>query len=243
MATPASNPRSHYAENPSAFPLEGGCACGQVRYRLERPPLIVHCCHCTVCQRETGSGFGLNAQIEADAVTGLPSAPPNAPSYPARPDEYPACGPLPERVDRRVTSSNEGASDPQTNEAAPESHAEVVEPVLMSLPSESGYGQEVARCPACGTMVWSHYAGTGRLVRFIRTGTLDRAWEINPDVYIYTRSKRDFVSLPEDGRPKYDEFYPSKEAVWREGSLQRLEKLLPAINEYRLARGFRAMVL
>ena len=37
--------------------LEGGCACGKVRYRLKREPMIVHCCHCTWCQRETGSAF------------------------------------------------------------------------------------------------------------------------------------------------------------------------------------------
>ncbi|MDH3578379.1 MAG: aldehyde-activating protein, partial [Gammaproteobacteria bacterium] len=26
--------------------LDGGCTCGAIRYRLELPPLIVHCCHC-----------------------------------------------------------------------------------------------------------------------------------------------------------------------------------------------------
>lgn len=31
-------------------------------------PLIVHCCHCRWCQRETGSAFVLNALIEADRV-------------------------------------------------------------------------------------------------------------------------------------------------------------------------------
>ena len=31
-------------------------------------PLFVHCCHCTWCQRETGTAFALNAMIEADRV-------------------------------------------------------------------------------------------------------------------------------------------------------------------------------
>jgi len=44
--------------------IEGGCACGSVRYRLEAPPLIVHCCHCHACQRETGSAFAVNILIE-----------------------------------------------------------------------------------------------------------------------------------------------------------------------------------
>jgi hypothetical protein len=44
--------------------LEGGCTCGAVRYRLSAAPLFVNCCHCTWCQRETGSGFVINAIIE-----------------------------------------------------------------------------------------------------------------------------------------------------------------------------------
>jgi hypothetical protein len=39
-----------------------------VRYRLASAPIWVHCCHCTDCQRETGSAFAVNALIEADRV-------------------------------------------------------------------------------------------------------------------------------------------------------------------------------
>jgi len=56
-------------------PLEGGCTCGRVRYRLEAPPLFVHCCHCRWCQRETGSAFVINALIEADRVRLLAGEP------------------------------------------------------------------------------------------------------------------------------------------------------------------------
>ena len=49
--------------------LEGGCACGAVRYRLTSAPMFVHCCHCRDCQRQTGSAFVLNALIEADRVS------------------------------------------------------------------------------------------------------------------------------------------------------------------------------
>ena len=48
---------------------EGGCACGHVRYRVESEPLIVHCCHCSVCQRQNGSAFAVNALIEANRVS------------------------------------------------------------------------------------------------------------------------------------------------------------------------------
>ena len=54
--------------------LEGGCACGAVRYRLESAPMFVHCCHCRDCQRQTGSAFVINALIETARVTVLQGA-------------------------------------------------------------------------------------------------------------------------------------------------------------------------
>jgi hypothetical protein len=54
---------------------DGGCTCGMVRFRLTSPPLIVHCCHCRWCQRETGASFALNAMIESDRVTLLHGEP------------------------------------------------------------------------------------------------------------------------------------------------------------------------
>jgi len=54
--------------DPNPFPLEGGCTCHAVRYRMLTRPLFVHCCHCTWCQRETGTAFALNALIEADRI-------------------------------------------------------------------------------------------------------------------------------------------------------------------------------
>jgi hypothetical protein len=60
----------------SVFPLEGGCDCRHVRYRMMTRPLFVHCCHCRWCQRETGAAFALNAMIESDRVVDL-GAPPD----------------------------------------------------------------------------------------------------------------------------------------------------------------------
>jgi hypothetical protein len=51
--------------------IEGGCACGALRYRLASKPMIVHCCHCRDCQRQTGSAFVLNALIETNRVEKL----------------------------------------------------------------------------------------------------------------------------------------------------------------------------
>jgi hypothetical protein len=53
------------------LPLDGGCTCGGVRYRMASKPMFVHCCHCRWCQRETGASFALNALIEADRVSSL----------------------------------------------------------------------------------------------------------------------------------------------------------------------------
>ena len=48
--------------------LMGRCTCGQVRYRLTDAPMITHCCHCSWCQRETGSAFAVNALIESSRL-------------------------------------------------------------------------------------------------------------------------------------------------------------------------------
>lgn len=47
---------------------KGKCSCGEIQYELTALPMFVHCCHCTWCQRETGSAFAINALIEADQV-------------------------------------------------------------------------------------------------------------------------------------------------------------------------------
>jgi hypothetical protein len=55
--------------------LAGGCACGALRYRLATAPMFVHCCHCRDCQRQSGSGFVLNALIESDRIAVLAGDP------------------------------------------------------------------------------------------------------------------------------------------------------------------------
>jgi hypothetical protein len=37
--------------------LNGGCACGQVRYRCRAEPILANKCHCRDCQRATGSAY------------------------------------------------------------------------------------------------------------------------------------------------------------------------------------------
>ena len=148
---------------------EGGCACGQVRYRLQLPALFVHCCHCHDCQRQTGSAFVLNALIETDRVAILQG---------------------------------------QT--------------ALSAMPTDSGRPHDVARCPGCGTAVWSHYGGVKKLT-FARVGTLDDPGVLPPDVHIYTRSKLPWIALPE-GVPAFEAYYDSK-TLWSAQSLARRSAL------------------
>lgn len=46
---------------------EGGCRCGQVRFRVEGRPMVTMACHCRGCQRMTASAFSLSALYSATA--------------------------------------------------------------------------------------------------------------------------------------------------------------------------------
>lgn len=133
--------------------IEGGCACGGVRYRLTARPFAVHCCHCRSCQRETGSAFVLNGLIEAAQVELLQG-----------------------------------------------------KPVTIDMPSDSGKGQKVVRCPDCDVALWSHYGGMGERAAFVRVGTLDDPDACPPQVHVFTSSKQPWFALPEGARA-FEVFY------------------------------------
>ena len=50
------------------LPLDGGCLCGAIRYRVHAEPLTVYACHCTDCQRRTGSAFAISLVLARDAL-------------------------------------------------------------------------------------------------------------------------------------------------------------------------------
>ena len=48
--------------------MDGGCQCGSVRYRVEgKPPFGLAVCHCTECQRQSGSAFGMSLAVASSA--------------------------------------------------------------------------------------------------------------------------------------------------------------------------------
>ncbi|SPO00920.1 uncharacterized protein DNG_03668 [Cephalotrichum gorgonifer] len=229
---------SHYHEDPSRFPLRGGCACGHIRYTLTAPPIIVHCCHCTACQRETGSAFVLNAIVETQLLTLDPpeeptiSAGPGVPAVPATlPSTLKSMGePKWDTQDLGGWGEGEGSQegegeDPFACPPPPSSSPHSQKPITVHTPTESGLPQTIARCPRCYVALWSHYhCGAGRHGVFLRVGTLDTPSEVGPDVHIYTKSKRRFVSI-DDGKPAFEGFYPKPQEVMWKGGWERYENL------------------
>ena len=87
------------------------------------------------------------------------------------------------------------------------------------IPSESGRGQQVWRCPSCRVALWSNYGGTADVIRFVRVGTLDEPAALPPDIHIYTRSKLPWLTLPPDAL-EVEEYYRSSD-LWPAASLER----------------------
>ena len=49
-----------------SLPWEGGCRCGQVRLKVNAPPLLTAACHCSGCQKMSASAFSLSVAIPSD---------------------------------------------------------------------------------------------------------------------------------------------------------------------------------
>jgi hypothetical protein len=104
-------------------------------------------------------------------------------------------------------------------------------PELVPTPSESGYGQQIARCPACRIALWSHYAGAGPLISFVRVGTLDLPDHLPPDIHIFTASKQPWVVIPSHTLA-VPEYY-DRDTCWPAESLARRAAIQPKLDAYR----------
>jgi len=50
-----------------SLPLTGSCQCGAIRYRIARAPLMIYNCHCTNCQKISGSAFSTPMAVMEDS--------------------------------------------------------------------------------------------------------------------------------------------------------------------------------
>lgn len=48
--------------------ITGGCMCGALTYRADAEPINVRVCHCTICQRATGTSFFARILVPLEAV-------------------------------------------------------------------------------------------------------------------------------------------------------------------------------
>ncbi len=94
----------------------------------------------------------------------------------------------------------------------------------IHIPSNSGYGQTVHRCPACRVVLWSHYNAAKEKVAFVRVGTLHQPQLCPPDIHIYTTSKLPWVIL-DPAVPAMEEFY-QRSKLWPAGSVERYRQCL-----------------
>jgi len=93
------------------------------------------------------------------------------------------------------------------------------EPAAVDVPRDDGSAQRIFRCPTCQVALFSEYGR--REVKFVRAGTLDDPAQASPDVHIFTKSKRDWVTLP-DSVPAFEIYYDRHE-LWPADSLERLD--------------------
>lgn len=54
---------------PRALPQCGGCLCGEIRYCLSDAGLTLYACHCTDCQRQSGSAFSLSLLVRRASLS------------------------------------------------------------------------------------------------------------------------------------------------------------------------------
>ena len=50
------------------LPCSGTCQCGGVTYTVSEEPLVTYACHCTECQKRTGSAFSMGMVFSSGSI-------------------------------------------------------------------------------------------------------------------------------------------------------------------------------
>ena len=124
--------------------LEGGCQCGKIRYRVTGAPLTLYACHCTECQSQSGSAFGMTMVVPEEAYSIIKG-----------------------------------------------------EPRFYRSTSSTGRTKLGAFCPDCGTRIY-HKPEWRKGTISVKPGTLDETGWLRPNVHLWTSSKQEWVTIPED---------------------------------------------
>lgn len=120
--------------------MTGGCLCGAVRYSVIGDPVHSLTCHCTSCQKQSGTAFAM--------IIGFPDA------------------------------------------------AVTLEGALTTYVDHGDSGGILWRkfCPTCGSPVCSELERTPGMT-WIKTGTLDDAKHMPPQLHAWSKSKQDWLEL------------------------------------------------
>lgn len=211
------------------FPaIHGGCQCGLIRYQLLCPPLFCYACHCSECQKLSGSAFLAALTIEFDRLRVTSKMAPRIIPVPAGPqtgslDFDPTESASPDAVQKG--SSPAGTVERErAGKDGKEGKADAYKPPTPLTPhshSRPSHIRRLAQCGTCLTVLWDW--GTWRPETFnVRIGTLDLPGLFEPDIHIYVEGRLQWCPLPEGAKTMKGDF--EKEDVWPKSSLVRFEK-------------------
>ena len=125
---------------------EGGCTCGGLRFQIEGDPVALAVCHCSECQRQSGSAFGMSLVMPEASFSMLAG-----------------------------------------------------EPKIFTRIADSGNPVDCAFCSECGTRIY-HVPSKLKGTINVKPGTLDnRSW-LSPNLHAWTRSKQNWLPIPDDVR-------------------------------------------
>jgi len=51
------------AQQKISLPMTGRCQCGKVTYQVTAMPLTLYACHCTECQKQSSSAYGMSMPV------------------------------------------------------------------------------------------------------------------------------------------------------------------------------------